>query len=921
MATPSNEDPFAGSDRSSADGTYLHPAQKVLMKRQSQYLVPRALVQGQADVDSTTKCTTMLQFLHRRMRDQGWLEPNINTEFKLEPGLILRVEGQSAELADTYLAEPPSLPQALAQFATRMDLAALVTLSSDITSHLFAELSNDNDTDTEMQLVPHNITVPVVNCIADLATQDLGISRRDYCCLVRQERVVLAWTNQADQLLIHAADIENKLMGTLWGAALPETPGRVPFEYNSYPSSPAFSRSHSFVGEKNLAVTMNIDLGAEDEVVDEESLQAQPRSFLHTHSFMIGMVTALLIVIQAFPIRLMIVQLRALGDVAYTKLALAATIPFFSWFALFFAVTVVYSIFEVLGPVSNARSNNSQFHSGQAPSRQRHPNIEWPHVTIQMPVYKEGLKGVIIPTLNSVLAAIRHYENLGGTASIFVCEDGIQASKPEVAEMRKQFYAANSIGWCARPAHGDGFVRAGKFKKASNMNYCLSFSLRVEAEISRLLEEKAQSEKRPREGFTVEEEKEIYNIALQNALEKDGGKTLAAGNVRIGEIILIIDCDTRVPVDCLSLGAMEMEESPEVAIIQHASGIMQVAFTIFENFMKYFNDLVYTMISLAVGAGDTAPFVGHNAFIRWKALQFVALRKNGETKFWSEEHVSEDFEITLRLQNAGFITRLATYDHGEFKEGVSLTASDELLRWEKYAYGVSELVFNPVYKWLWKGPFTMLFLKFLFSRMKICSKISILAYMGTYYAIAAALPTALANYLLFGWFDGDTLDHSYTLYWNTLCGTLFIFLITSPVCFAWYRHRIGQKMFLWALLDAIIWMPFFLVFFSGLSWHISYALLAHLLHLPIGWTSTAKEVAETGLVVGIGAIIRQFKCVIAVMLAFTSGMIYLGAFAPVDWQISGWPYILPLGIQVAGHFGVPMFTMIDFGVHISWGRK
>jgi hypothetical protein len=31
-------------------------------------------------------------------------------------------------------------------------------------------------------------------------------------------------------------------------------------------------------------------------------------------------------------------------------------------------------------------------------------------------------------------------------------------------------------------------------------------------------------------------------------------------------------------------------------------------------------------------------------------------------------------------------------DKGEFKEGVSLTAFDELLRWEKYAYGCSELV-------------------------------------------------------------------------------------------------------------------------------------------------------------------------------------------------------------------------------------
>jgi len=41
------------------------------------------------------------------------------------------------------------------------------------------------------------------------------------------------------------------------------------------------------------------------------------------------------------------------------------------------------------------------------------------------------------------------------------------------------------------------------------------------------------------------------------------------------------------PVDCLSLAAMEMEESPEVAIIQHASGVMNVTHSFFENASKY----------------------------------------------------------------------------------------------------------------------------------------------------------------------------------------------------------------------------------------------------------------------------------------------------------------------------------------------
>jgi hypothetical protein len=48
--------------------------------------------------------------------------------------------------------------------------------------------------------------------------------------------------------------------------------------------------------------------------------------------------------------------------------------------------------------------------------------------------------------------------------------------------------------------------------------------------------------------------------------------------------------------------------------------------------------------------------------------------------------VSEDFDMALRLQGAGYIVRLAGYkapDGATYDEGVSLTVYDELARWEK----------------------------------------------------------------------------------------------------------------------------------------------------------------------------------------------------------------------------------------------
>lgn len=149
-------------------------------------------------------------------------------------------------------------------------------------------------------------------------------------------------------------------------------------------------------------------------------------------------------------------------------------------------------------------------------------------------------------------------------------------------------------------------------------------------------------------------------------------------------------------------------------------------------------------------------------------------------KFWSEEHVSEDFHLSLRLQIAGFEMRMASYHGEDFKEGVSLTVFDELARWEKYAYGINELVFNPFWKW-YKGPITRLYLRYFMSNIKSSSKLMVLSYTFTYYAIAAGLPLTLMNYLIVGWFP-NTLDQFYVSSWKVIVVTLVIFnvIVGSP---------------------------------------------------------------------------------------------------------------------------------------------
>ena len=138
-----------------------------------------------------------------------------------------------------------------------------------------------------------------------------------------------------------------------------------------------------------------------------------------------------------------------------------------------------------------------------------------------------------------------------------------------------------------------------------------------------------------------------------------------------------------------------MELSPIVANILFSSGVMQVAHNYFENGITFFTNLIYTAIRFGVASGDVAPFVGHNAILRGSAIQEVSFKEDGVEKYWSESHVSEDFDLALRLQVWGYVVRMAAWAGYGFKEGVSLTVYDELTRWEKYPFllGATNLCF------------------------------------------------------------------------------------------------------------------------------------------------------------------------------------------------------------------------------------
>ena len=675
---------------------------------------------------------------------------------------------------------------------------------------------------TFLQWSPDAVDVPLMNGlrVQILPTiDDLPRARKhQFAAFVASEGLLVVWDDDALHLVQRAKAIESELMELVWKAGGEEDDD-----------------------EKGHPVPEELE-------IDEESGELKPekRPVHLLNTYLVSLTLILVIVLLGAGARQLAIEVSVDGQ--YLRLALLALFPVQIFFTLFFAQVIFGCLAQIFGPIRQL-TINSKFYSARPPPRLRSAVL--PHVTVQCPVYKEGLSGVIAPTVKSIKQAMSTYELQGGSANMFINDDGLQLISEEDRRARIEFYADHSIGWVARPKHGEnGFTRRGKFKKASNMNFALMISCKVEEQLAAI-------QRTP--DWSQHDEAQAYERTLKEVLEADG-RAWADGNVRVGDYILLIDSDTRVPADCLLDAVSEMELSPDVGIMQFSSGVMQVVHTYFENGITFFTNLIYSAIRYTVSNGDVAPFVGHNAILRWSAIQQVSYEdEDGYEKFWSESHVSEDFDMSLRLQCNGYIIRLAAWAGDGFKEGVSLTVYDELARWEKYAYGCNELLFHPIRMWIWKGPFTPLFRRFLFSNIRFTSKITVVSYIGTYYAIAAAWIMTSVNYFLIGWYNGY-LDKYYIDSWQVWFSIIIVFNGLGNIALAVMRYRVGERNILYALFENFKWTFLLAIFLGGLSLHVSQALLAHMFEIDMTWGATSKEAEFSNFFIEIPKVLKKVCC-------------------------------------------------------------
>ncbi|KAK2467930.1 hypothetical protein APHAL10511_000225 [Amanita phalloides] len=942
----------------------------------------------------------LLHWIFRQTQGDAWFRPN---EEHISSGVALRISDAHLEGAPAFRVFPYE-NATLEPFETAVSalnpLVAVKVRNAAVHAAL-AELAPEDkhvyvDANTRIQLVETMLMLPHAD-------------KEQCAAFIRDERVLVVWSESIDHIVPSCHEIEEKLIKLLWRSR-PTRPGSVNTNHgqgNSGPPSVAdvsveglapaggsmrgFSRVGSAIGLNGKVSGYNffgdVPDGDNKETASEKKEEAssthetanRPKSRwtrwfgkskledadLEAHRrdqrpivlyapLYNGIAAGLSLVFIGTGVSTLLQEWSLDGQ--FTRFALCALVPLLYSVSLFFTLQIMQNISMVIGPIAHYH-RNSKYYSAIKPPPNKVVDMNLPHITIQMPVYKESLEAVLTPSIESLKKAMQTYARQGGTSTIFINDDGLRVISAEERDKRIAYYANHNIGWVARPKHdsaSDGFKRAGRFKKASNLNYGLALSLKAEKHLEALIAARDgtnntrsstsddRSHQQPQYGMQYQhregDDQEVSGatpIAVANESrdgqlddeleEKALGMTIEemweesgkrwrpwAANgraTRIGEIILLVDSDTVVPEDCLRDAAREMYECPEVGIIQHESDVMQIAHHYFENAFSFFTRRINRCISLTCANGEVAPFVGHNAFLRWKALQdatFMDL-SDGKEKIWSESNVSEDFDMALRLQLNGYIVRWATYSEGDFKEGVSLSIDDELNRWQKYAYGCSELLFNPIIQWWRKGPINHQIHRFLWSKAPIHYKISMLAYMFSYYGIAAAAVIGIINYVLLGFqfpVDGFYI-HSFEIW----LATTVVFYGSGNLGYTLLEYRLGRKELIAGFLENIMWIPFFFFFFGGLPIPLSLAMLAHLFSYDITWSATVKEVERSNFFKEIPKIFQRFWFSFLVSFIIIAGIVICGtSLVPLAWRIdaSGWAVIFPLIIVAGCHLFFPI---------------
>jgi len=195
----------------------------------------------------------MVKYLYDRVLSSMWLRSSTKnpshsptSDFDRSPydGVLLR------QTRGMYVTQPSQLAGSLVETVQRLNPAVAFTMSTDITNMIFSILS---PTQREIVLPSDGSQYQILDSFEEMANATSGqIKKFQYACFVRREGVLLLWHDDVERILVHAAEVERKLLTVvshpveafsivktdgqsiqIWGNTVPALPSQGGSRYSS----------------------------------------------------------------------------------------------------------------------------------------------------------------------------------------------------------------------------------------------------------------------------------------------------------------------------------------------------------------------------------------------------------------------------------------------------------------------------------------------------------------------------------------------------------------------------------------------------------------------------------------------------------------------------------------------------------------
>ncbi|KAK9387371.1 hypothetical protein V1515DRAFT_644547 [Lipomyces mesembrius] len=377
---------------------------------------------------------------------------NVNQKFAFGPPRIVEKEQETDRAQRHVMIEyrcfPPEAELADMSRSYIANVAALnvevaLKMSYPVVCLLLNKLSVDAH-DIELSL---DTRIQVLNTLDDLPRA----RKYQYAAFIRSDQCLVIWAESIRDIVSFGAVIESKMVDTMWETDISPKRGNRQFMHR----------------------------GREDDLESGEELLEQNRPVKVMQELSVAVAIVIMMTFYGFLFRTIVMEIKADGN--YLRILAILYLPPSTLFCAFFCVVVSGIVFQLLGAVSQLKTNSVSYSA--IPPKRISPN--------------DGISRWCHRPYNAI--SPRRGDNLRITK-----RDG------------EYFCQRRRITAMSRGPHGQiGFVRKGRFKQASSMDYCLNVSNKVE----QLLE--AAHSRPEAEKWTDKDEIEAYEEVLASVARHD----------------------------------------------------------------------------------------------------------------------------------------------------------------------------------------------------------------------------------------------------------------------------------------------------------------------------------------------------------------------------------------------------------------